>query len=183
MWSFFRRQHAGRWLAVGALCTGSCSAPAQSEAPAPRPPPGCDAAEYRQFDFWLGEWEVSTPDGQVAGHNTITRVAGGCALHENWVGRRGFSGQSLNGWNRRTRQWQQTWIDSSGGRLDLAGGADGGGMLLEGRTPHAQESGRVVLHRIRWSPLPDGRVRQHWETSADDGRNWSTAFDGSYRRR
>jgi hypothetical protein len=31
--------------------------------------------------------------------------------------------------------------------------------------------------------LPDGRVRQHWETSKDGGATWTTAFDGYYRRR
>jgi len=195
--------------AIGALCMGSCTTPVLGDAPPQRPPPACSAAEYRQFDFWLGEWEVTTPDGKVAGLNTITRVAGGCALHEHWVGQRGFSGQSLNGFDRRTRRWHQTWIDSSGGRLDLAGEAEGDGMRLEGRTPNmtgcpqgrpeparppggsplpggagpACDPGREVLHRIRWSPLPDGRVRQHWESSADQGRHWNTVFDGSYRHR
>lgn len=171
---------------VGAamLAAAHCSAIAQTNPPAaPKAPAACDAPEYRQFDFWLGEWDVTTPDGKPAGSNTITRVANGCALHEHWVGRGGFSGQSLNGWDRHTKQWQQTWIDSTGGRLDLVGGAEGNGLRLEGRTPHATERDRFLLHRIRWSPLADGRVRQHWETSTDQGASWSTAFDGYYRRR
>ena len=24
----------------------------------PAPPPGCERAEYRQFDLWLGDWVV-----------------------------------------------------------------------------------------------------------------------------
>lgn len=86
-------------------------------------------------------------------------------------------------WNRHTRRWQQTWLDSSGGRLDLVGEAEGGGMRLEGQAPDDSEPHRVVAHRIRWTPLPDGRVRQLWESSADEGRTWSVAFDGYYRRR
>ena len=44
----------------------------------------CDASEARQFDFWLGDWEVvgapeSPATGQLQGHNSITRVADGCA--------------------------------------------------------------------------------------------------------
>jgi len=153
------------------------TAPALAQAP----PAACSAAEYRQFDFWLGDWDVANADGQPAGRNVITRIAGGCALHENWSGRGGFTGQSLNGWNRHTRRWQQTWLDSSGSRLDLEGGLQGASMVLEGRTPAA--SGAPRRHRITWTPQSDGSVRQHWQTSDDDGASWSTAFDGRYTRR
>jgi hypothetical protein len=157
--------------------------PGAEAAEATTPPPPCSAAEYRQFDFWLGEWDVHTPDGKLAGRNVITRIAGGCALHENWSGRGGFSGQSLNGWNHRTRQWQQTWLDSSGGRLDLAGGISDGAMVLEGSEPDAPKPGATQRHRIAWTPQPDGSVRQHWQTSEDGGHTWATAFDGRYTRR
>jgi hypothetical protein len=30
--------------------------------------------------------------------------------------------------------------------------------------------------------LPDGRVRQHFQESADDGKTWQEWFDGYYRR-
>jgi len=175
---------------IGVLATAaslSSETVAQALPPAPAPPPAtpaaCTAAEYRQFDFWLGDWDVSTPDGRAAGRNVITRIAGGCALHENWAGRGGFTGQSLNGWNARTRQWQQTWLDSSGGRLDLAGGWRDGAMVLEGSAPHPQTAGATLRHRIAWTPRADGSVRQHWQTSEDGGTTWSTAFDGRYVRR
>jgi hypothetical protein len=147
------------------------------------PPAACTAPEYRQFDFWLGEWDVSTADGKAAGRNSITRIAGGCALHENWVGRGGFTGQSLNGWNAREKRWQQTWLDSSGGRLELAGGWRDGAMVLEGSTAHPKTPGATLRHRIAWTPGTEGSVRQHWQTSEDDGKTWSTAFDGRYLRR
>ncbi|MBL8345173.1 MAG: DUF1579 family protein [Rubrivivax sp.] len=176
------RRLAG-WLVVLAAQTAlSGVAPAQGTPTPPTPPP-CAAPEYRQFDFWLGEWDVSTADGKAAGRNHITRIAGGCALHENWVGRGGFTGQSLNGWNARTRRWQQTWLDSSGGRLDLAGGWRDGAMVLEGSEPHPKTPGAVLRHRIAWTPGADGGVRQHWQTSEDDGKTWATAFDGRYVRR
>jgi len=164
------------------------TAPASAPAGAPgsagaTPAPPCAAAEHRQFDFWLGDWDVTTPDGKAAGRNLVTRIAGGCALHENWVGRSGFTGQSLNAWNARTKRWQQTWLDSSGGRLDLEGGWRDGAMVLEGREPHPRTAGTTLRHRIRWTPHADGSVRQHWQTSEDDGRTWTTAFDGRYTRR
>lgn len=167
---------------------GQTSPAAPGEAPAsasagPAPPRPCAAAEHRQFDFWLGDWDVATADGKAAGRNRITRIAGGCALHEDWTGRGGFTGQSLNAWNARTRRWQQTWLDSSGGRLDLEGSWREGAMVLEGREPHPKTAGATLRHRITWTPNADGSVRQHWQTSEDDGRTWATAFDGRYTRR
>jgi len=32
------------------------------------PPRDCSGPEYRQFDFWIGKFEVRTPDGEIAGH-------------------------------------------------------------------------------------------------------------------
>ena len=39
------------------------------------------------------------------------------------------------------------------------------------------------VQRITWTPLDDGRVRQHWEATTDGGKAWSTVFDGYYARR
>jgi len=39
-----------------------------------------------------------------------------------------------------------------------------------------------VVNRITWERLPDGRVRQLWETSKDSGATWSVAFDGYYTK-
>jgi len=36
---------------------------AAGAAHAAAPPPDCSGAEYRQFDFWIGEFEVRSPDG------------------------------------------------------------------------------------------------------------------------
>jgi hypothetical protein len=174
------------WQGASAQSAPTAASPApQASAAAAKPPtpPACSAPEYRQFDFWVGDWDVHTADGKAAGRNIITRIAGGCALHENWAGRGGFTGQSLNGWNSATRQWQQTWLDSSGSRLELSGGLQGTSMVLAGVTPNPSKAGTSLRHRITWTPLPEGRVRQHWETSEDEGRTWSSAFDGIYKRR
>jgi len=40
-----------------------------------------------------------------------------------------------------------------------------------------------VRNRISWHDNSDGTVRQHWETSADAGKSWQTAFDGLYRKK
>ena len=152
---------------------------AQSDAAKPAP---CRGSEHRQFDFWLGRWEVFTPDGKKAGDNHIKAIDGGCALIERWQGRGGFSGTSLNSWDAGSRQWRQHWVDNQGGLLQLAGGREGPAMVLHGREPSATSPGVEVRQRITWTPQPDGSVRQHWQRSDDAGVTWSTVFDGRYER-
>jgi hypothetical protein len=74
----------------------------------------CEASEHRAFDFWLGEWQVRTPDGKLAGVNRISSEYNGCVLHERYDTRRGYSGESLNAYDAGRKVWHQTWVDTSG---------------------------------------------------------------------
>lgn len=136
--------------------------------------------ETHQFDFWLGSWKVFDPHGRLVGTNRITALFGGGALMEEWEGNGAVSGRSLNSWDAGREGWHQTWVDSSGSTLLLDGGLRDGSMVMEGMAPSGQD-GPWDRHRITWTPLPDGEVRQLWET-AQDGAAWSVAFDGRYRR-
>jgi hypothetical protein len=175
------RLRARRLAIAAALVAAAAAAPAQDAAPA-KPPPPCQSAEYRQFDFWIGRWEVFTPDGKKAGDNRIEAIDGGCALLERWSGRGGFSGTSLNSWDAEAKQWRQHWVDSQGGLLRLAGALEGQRMVLGASVPHDSKPGVTVQERIGWTPQPDGSVRQLWQRSEDGGRSWSTVFDGRYAR-
>jgi Protein of unknown function (DUF1579) len=134
----------------------------------------------RDFDFWVGEWDVFGPQGRQVGTNSVTRVLDGRALAEHWRGAGGVEGHSLNAYDAATGRWHQTWIDSTGGVLLLDGGLVDGAMVLEGVVPGEKGSGQ--LQRITWTRERDG-VRQHWQASDDEGATWQTAFDGRYRRR
>ena len=140
----------------------------------------CEAPEHRQFDFWLGHWNVHTPDGQLAGVNTISAEYGGCVLHERYDTGRGYSGESLNLYDAGRQRWHQTWVDTSGTLLLLEGGLRGESMVLEGQT--TGKDGVVTRHRITWTPNADGSVRQHWESATTEDE-WQTAFDGTYTRK
>lgn len=140
----------------------------------------CDAPEHRAFDFWLGEWNVRTPDGKLAGVNRIAREYDGCVLHERYDTGKGYSGESLNVYDATRKVWHQTWVDTGGTLLLLEGGPRDGKMVLEGQTTNSD--GPPTKHRITWSPNPDGSVRQHWESTDAKGA-WTTAFDGTYTRR
>lgn len=146
-------------------------------------PKGCQEPIHRQFDFWVGHWDVFLPDGSKAGENRIDPIAAGCALQESWSGRGGFTGTSLNSFDRNDRKWHQLWVDSTGGRLDLAGGLDGNEMVLSSTAPHPQKPGVTVTQKITWTPNSDGSLRQFWQTSEDGGKTWTTAFEGRYLRK
>ncbi len=162
--------------------SGGSSTPPPAASPPASPPPFCEAPEHRQFDFWLGEWEVfGGADGKTrVGGNTITRVASRCALREHWVNAGGNDGHSLNVYDRGTKRWTQFWIGSDGVILRLEGGLrDDGAMAMEGTLPNGK--GGVQRQRIVWTPKPDGSVDQQWDTSDDDGASWQTSFVGHYR--
>lgn len=152
---------------------------AAGQAPPPKVPP-CAAAEHRQFDFSLGRWSVTDPTGKVVGHNRIERAHQGCVLIETWAGAGGFTGTSVNAYDRDRRRWHQTWVDSGGGLLQLDGGVQDGAMVLVGEAYEAP--GKSTRQRISWTPRPDGRVRQLWESSSDSGQAWTVVFDGLYAR-
>ena len=160
-----------RWLPAVVLLV-SAAAGAQP----PAPPPACTAPEHRQFDFWVGDWRVTLPDGKHAGDNRIEAILDGCALGESWRGAGGGRGHSYNAYDRVRKAWHQTWVDRNGTVLLLDGGWRDGRMVLSGASGS-------TLNRISWEPRRDGTVRQLWETSADEGKTWSVAFDGLYRRK
>ena len=143
-----------------------------------KPKRGCSDAEARQFDFWIGHWAV-TEKGKPAGTNAIERILDGCALLENWTGAQGGSGKSLNFFDRGDGKWHQTWVDGSGGALFLAGTFANGAMRMEGERPAADKQ-PASRHRITWTPLAGGTVRQLWESSPSDKEAWTVQFDGLY---
>lgn len=139
-------------------------------------PKPCTAAEYRQFDFWIGEWEVKDHKDTVVGKNHIHPILNGCALSENWTSARGNKGVSYNFFDQAEKKWHQTWVDQGGNPLYLDGKFVDGKMTLSGVCP--DKEGKPVIHQITWTLLEDGRVKQHWQTSTDNKKTWADAFVG-----
>jgi hypothetical protein len=161
----------------GSLASAADGPPSAAGSPA-NPP--CERAEARQFDFWLGEWDVYEPNGEKAGVNRINKILGGCAIQENWSGTGGTTGTSLNLYVNAKNQWHQTWVDNSGGLLQLDGEFRNGKMVLAGETPTRDKPRNITRHRITWEPVSGGKVRQLWEASEDGGKAWQILFDGMY---
>lgn len=147
----------------------------------------CAAPEFRQFDFWLGEWDVVNAAGATLGKNTITRVHGGCVLQEQWGSAKGNTGSSVSFYDPRTKKWHQFWVDSSG-LAWLSYDRDGNpatarGTFHDGMMEMISDPATRPLVRGTWRLLPDGRVRQAFEQSNDGGKTWKLSFEGFYVRR
>ena len=151
---------------------------AETLAATPAPPAACSTPQYHEFDFWVGNWVVRDPKGELAGTNDITKIQGGCVLQEHWVDTDGNTGTSLNVYDARSKRWHQTWVDNQGGLLVLDGGIVDGAMVLTGH--RVSREGKPVVERITWSKMSNGDVRQLWDRSADDGKTWTIVFDGIY---
>lgn len=144
--------------------------------------PACGAPEYRQFDFWIGDWDVvqTGKDVQVA-TSRIERLYSGCVIRENWMPVQGTAGGSLNMFDGRDRIWRQTWVDSGGSWVEFTGGMQGDAMVLTGAWRAGSGGGKDNLTRMTFTRNADGSVRQLGEASIDQGKSWGPSFDFTYR--
>lgn len=141
---------------------------------------------FREFDFWVGDWDVrptGTPAVGPAARNTVTIEDNGCVVMEHWKAPSGSEGQSFNIFDRSVGLWRQTWVDNVGGQHDYRGQRVGRDMAFQGDTPAPNGGpGRVPTKLTFFSLGPDS-VRQFSQTSADSGKTWQTAYDLMYVRR
>jgi len=138
------------------------------------------SANARQFDFWLGDWDVFV-NGRKVGENLVVLEINGCTLVENWRGARGTAGKSMNVYDTTTKVWKQFYVGSGGGLLELAGTFKEGIMRLEGET--LGPKGKKIKHILEFHDLPDKTVRQWWRQSSDGGKTWKTVWDSIYKRK
>lgn len=137
------------------------------------------APEFRQFDFWLGKWKVTDPQGKQAGTSEISRQSEGCAIREQWTAAAGPGGMSVNYYDATEKRWHQDWVGGDGTILHLRGNPKDGAMVLSGESKGARGT---IINRITWTPLPDGKVKQEWEISTNTGKSWKTSFVGIYEK-
>jgi hypothetical protein len=138
---------------------------------------GCNSAGHRQFDFWVGNWNITQPDGSPGGVSNITKELGGCAVMESY---QGGGGRSINLYDRARDRWTQTYIDGGGLLLRLAGRLEGGAMAMADEV-RTTPSGLQLKSNITWTPRADGGVQQVWLFSTDGGATFGTNFDGTYQ--
>jgi tetratricopeptide (TPR) repeat protein len=140
-------------------------------------------AQARQFDFWVGEWDAYVRGTkQFAGHSVIQVISGGCAILENWTSGSGFySGKSLNFIDPATNKWKQTWVGTGDSQDFMNGEYKDGAMRFAFETKDPQ--GHKLIGRFIFYNEGPNQVRQFNETSADDGKTWTTSYDFTYIRK
>jgi len=148
----------------------------------------CSRPEYRQFDFWIGEWEAFATNGQKAGDSKISLILDSCIILEEWTsasvqqGLR-YAGKSFNTYNAATKQWQQTWVDNAGGTNEYMQGKFENNEIIFSSTPFKFRKDTMAIRRITFSNLSPVKLRQHGEISKDNGATWITEYDLEYRRK
>ncbi len=148
----------------------------------------CSAPAYRQFDFWIGDWEAFGKNGQKAGDSKISVILDSCIILEEWTsatvshGIR-YAGKSFNTYNVLTKQWQQTWVDNVGGSNEYLEGKSGNGSIVFRSTPFRFSIDTMAIRQLSFYRLSNDMVRQHGEISKDKGNTWATEYDLEYRRK
>lgn len=136
--------------------------------------------EARQFDFWVGDWDVFNLANQKAGTNSIQLFANGCGVMENWTSTIGGDGKSINYYDASTKKWYQHWIGSGGGALRYEGTFSDNAMRFEGFT--IGQDGKKTLQKLTFFKLDENTVRQLAETSTNEGKTWTVSYDFKYVR-
>ncbi len=159
------------------------SATAQNDSAQPEKPEPCSTPEARQFDFWLGDWDLSWEGG--SGRNTITYKFETCVIEESFAadpsddGSTPLEGASVSVYSPQLEKWRQTWVDNQGGYLDFEGGFFDGKMIL---SREYSKNGEKFYQRMVWYNIGEDSLDWSWERSKDADK-WKTLWKIHYQRR
>jgi len=142
---------------------------------------GCMAPEYRQFDFWLGDWDTFDVGGSTTSvaRTHVDLIAEGCGIHELYEQTDGLIGDSILSYDPVRRVWQQTWVTNHGSLMVVIGSLHDGALTLEGEM-HVRD-GKMLRQRIVWKP-EGGGVRESSVMSKNGGETWVPAFDVLFQK-
>jgi hypothetical protein len=184
------------------LLLSSCSAPAPSPPVKPAAvveptsavvKPACASPEHRQFDFWIGDWDVAirarkspTSDewGEAKGRQRIEAILGGCAISENFSAdgpKEPWAGKSYSSWQPQLGKWRQTWVDDGGSFLAFTGGVEDGVMTLYGE-PRTVKDVSFQMRMVFKNVTADSLLWE-WQRSADEWKTATVMMSIDYKRR
>ena len=148
----------------------------------------CTGDNYRQFDFWIGEWDVYGINGNKAGDSKISLILDSCIILEEWVsvtkpGVFTYKGKSFNTYNSQAKQWQQLWVDNTGGSTHYLYGSYSEGKIVFQTSLPSSANESLQIDRLSFFALDTNRVRQLGEQSKDNAKSWVTKYDLEYRRK
>ena len=159
---------------------------ARCRAPPPPPPP-CSTAEYRQLDFWVGDWdaEFALPGGKT-GHavNRITRNEyGDCVIAEHFEQADiGYVGASHSTYDPARKKWVQTWVDNGGAYITLVGGPVEGKDYSFELVTVEPNGPKQTWSRMIWQDVKPDSFTWRWQARQADG-SWADSWVIKYTRR
>jgi len=134
--------------------------------------PQGDAGSTRELDFVLGTWSVAAEHGPALGTSTITTDLSGCLIEENFGTPKGYKAVGWMHYDPIENRHFRTYVDSEGNRIELAGTAEAGHIVMEGNEP--TPGNRTARLRMTWSQSGGGALLQEWERSRDGGATWKS---------
>jgi hypothetical protein len=131
-----------------------------------------------QFDFWLGNWDVTWGDDGKA-TNRIERILDGKIIQENFTAP-DLRGMSVSVYDPERKLWCQTWVDNNGTYLDFTGTFEEGKMIL---SREAIVPGEKCKQRMVWYNIQRDQFDWNWERSDDGGATWRRLWQIKYIRK
>jgi hypothetical protein len=172
------------------VCLAACASSKPVENPMPSK--ACTSPEHRQFDFWIGDWDVAlhvrtspTEDTwqDATGTQHVEAILGGCAISETFSARgpgEPWAGRSFSMWQPAAGTWRQTWVDDQGSYLAFTGGIEHGVMTLYGE-PRDKDGKRVQM-RMQFLDVTPRTLRWEWQRSDDAWQTSTVMMRIDYRR-
>ena len=150
-----------------------------------RRPAGCASPESRQFDFWIGEWDVFlTGEDMVVGEATVTSLDQGCSMLEDFRPFQGGHGHGLFGYDSVIHKWRQTFLDATGVYGVAQGSFSNGVMSFEiTEPPPPPRFPADMQRRINFQATDADAVHQWGERLDPATHTWVKFFDLTFRRR
>ncbi|MDQ2680888.1 MAG: hypothetical protein M3Y21_07700 [Candidatus Eremiobacteraeota bacterium] len=140
---------------------------------------GCNAPEFRQFDFFIGNWLVTNKAGKRFASDRVTREFDGCGIWERWYGDSGSRGAGYSGYIPARKLWVQTFVDNDGDVLVFQGERKGRSLVIRGMSYPKQ--GIVEQNVVVFRPISKDEFEEYW-TVAQSGESPRVAFDGFFHR-
>lgn len=137
------------------------------------------------FDFWVGDWEahwVDAKGNEVIGENRIEKIMGGAVIQEHFSDTAaGFLGGSVSVFSPADSLWHQTWVDNSGGYIDLVGIVDGDVRVFQ--TKPVVSGSKTIIRRMIFYNITENTFTWDWEFSEDGGKSWALSWQINYLRK
>jgi len=171
-----------RWARMMDRLSGR-TAQAEAVAPAPAPAPVAapkakqldlaKVAPERQFDFWIGDWELYI-DGNAVGEWSVQPELDGKVIRQT-----GPASMTVVVFEPNTQKWHMTWMSNQGHHDVLTGTLQGDKIVMMQPVVREQEGaiGRWTMHDITANSFATD-----WELSMDGGKTWNMESAITHKR-